>query len=342
MIQTNSPTMNNNRTRRTLMLAAVVLALHATSRGRAHEASVPIRIVSYNVHLLPDVATRFAGKCSASQYRATAIGERFAPFDLIGISEAFDHDHTLALLNSLQTSSEVPLSIAWGPQRSGRHLIGSGLILLSHWPIEQTHTITYSHASRFIDSGFKADGFAAKGALHARLRIGEHPSARLDCFLTHLESRSQVARAKQIQELSAFIAEHAASDIPLIAMGDFNVEALQGEAQQYTSRSTPYHRLRRALSYQGRRLLDVETIRQRGPTGTSDAVANDGGRRIDYIFVSLPKTAQGPRLTPLTASTLPMLDQRVPEGSLSDHLAVTCDARFSWRTSVSQQRTRTR
>ncbi len=342
MIQTKSSSFGLSEFGRIRILGAVVLALHAASLGRAHDVAVPVRVVSYNVHLLPEVAAHVAGKCGASGYRATAIGARLAPFDLIGISEAFDHDHTLALLNSLQTSSEVPLAIAWGPQRSGRHLIGSGLVLVSRWPIEQTHTITYSHASRFINSGFKADGFAAKGALHARLRIGEDPDARLDCFLTHLESRSEDARAKQIQELSAFIAQHASRDIPLIAMGDFNVEALEGEAQQYVSRDTPYHRLRRTLVYQGRSLLDVETIRQYGPAGTSDAVARDGGRRIDYIFFSLPKGTGRSQLTPLSAATLPMLDERVPEGALSDHVAVTCDARFSWRTRPSNHRTRVR
>lgn len=151
---------------------------HAASSSREFttaQFTVPMRIVSYNVHLLPDIAARLAGKRGESAYRAQAIGKQLAEFDLIGLSEAFDRDYTQALLRTLQSNPTIPFAIAHGPGRSGRHLIGSGLVLASRWPIEQTHTITYSQASRFLTDGFKADGFAAKGALHARIRIGNGP-----------------------------------------------------------------------------------------------------------------------------------------------------------------------
>lgn len=55
-----------------------------------------------------------------------------------------------------------------------------------------------------------------------------------------------------------------------------------------------------------------------------------GDRRIDYVFMSNPKMAFAAKLHPRSAQTLAMLDAQVPEGSLSDHLAVFCQADFRW------------
>lgn len=311
---------------------------HAASSSREFttaQFTVPMRIVSYNVHLLPDIAARLAGKRGESAYRAQAIGKQLAEFDLIGLSEAFDRDYTQALLRTLQSNPTIPFAIAHGPGRSGRHLIGSGLVLASRWPIEQTHTITYSQASRFLTDGFKADGFAAKGALHARIRIGNGPNARLDCFLTHLESRSSSARQKQIAELSEFISLYAVDNYPLVIMGDFNVNAGNvntNEADRLAPAiaNTPYQQLLSSLTHQGRQLYDLGRICSPRNRGTSNAMVLGGDRRIDYVFISNPKRTFAAKLHPRTAETLAMLDTRVPEGSLSDHLAVFCQADFHW------------
>ncbi|MCG8448669.1 MAG: endonuclease/exonuclease/phosphatase family protein, partial [Pirellulales bacterium] len=278
------------------------------------EQTVPVRMMAYNVHLLPEVAARIAGKRSASAYRAKAIAERLLDYDIVGISEAFDRKHTKTLLDTVKANSPTELAIARGPGRSGRHMIGGGLLLLSRWPIEETHAVTYSSASRFMTSGFKADGFAAKGALHARLRLGSDVDACLDCFLTHLESRSKKARGRQIEQLADFVEEHSSLKIPMVVLGDFNVAA------DNTDKS--YQRLCQALSPAGRQLIDVG----KSAGGTSDALAEDGGRRIDYIFISPARVADSSRLEPVETRTVAMRDDEVPEASLSDHLAVACQA----------------
>lgn len=132
----------------------------------------------------------------------------------------------------------------------------------------------------------------------------------------------------QIEELSEFIAKHTSSEVPFVVMGDFNIEADDAELVPTSEIDTPYQRLRASLSHKGRQLVDVEAYRSHGPYGTSDALEADGARRIDYIFVSSPTSEYASRLEPIATSVLPMLDQRVPEGSLSDHLAVACEANF--------------
>lgn len=303
--------------------------------------TAPMRIVAYNVHLLPDIAARLAGKRGESAYRAQAIGKQLAGFDLIGISEAFDHDYTQDLIGTLQSNLTTPFAIAHGPKRSGGHLIGSGLVLASRWPIEQTHTITYSQASRFLTDGFKADGFAAKGALHARIRIGNGPNARVDCFLTHLESRSSSARQKQITELSKFISLYATDNYPLVIMGDFNVNADETDRLASAITNTPYQQLLSSLSHQGRQLYDLGRLCPPHHRGTRDAMVQGGDRRIDYVFMSNSKSAYTAKLHPRSAQTLAMLDARVPEGSLSDHLAIFCQADFRWLDCITIKAART-
>ena len=150
------------------VLALLTIAFLDSGTCQAEPAQrIELSLISYNVHLLPDIALKIAGKRGASEYRAGAIGEKISGYDIIGLNEVFDQDHAERLLHRLQARNEQAFHVAKGPERSGRHLIGSGLLLASRFPIEETHTITYSQASRFVTSGFKADGFAAKGALHA-------------------------------------------------------------------------------------------------------------------------------------------------------------------------------
>jgi endonuclease/exonuclease/phosphatase family metal-dependent hydrolase len=199
------------------------------------------------------------------------------------------------------------------------------LLLASRFPVEETHTITYTDASWFLDSGFKADGFAAKGALHARIRVSDKPRAVIDCFLTHLESRSREAREKQIVEFAVFVTKYANGTNPVVALGDFNVGANTGERDADDSSIAHHEFLRTKLVHNGHRLVDAWENVGRGAPGTNDPLGTDAGRRIDYIFVSDLASATN-KLRPLEVVTLPFLDERVKERSLSDHLGVSCRA----------------
>lgn len=289
-------------------------------------AQTPIRVIAYNVHLLPDLAAPFAGRRGTPKYRATAIAKQLVSYDVVGLSEAFDPGYTQALVSALQAESGGAFHIAIGPKRSGRHLIGGGLLLLSRYPIIESNTRTYQHASRFLTSGFQADGFAAKGALHARILVNENSHASFDCFLTHLESQSTEARDQQILELASFMREHTTAELPVLAMGDFNVPA--GVSQEPES-SSSYQHLVQHMKHEGLNLVDVGRHIVDGPLGTSNALSSDGGRRIDYIFTSHPNPKIQNILHPLRAEHRRLLDSRVPEGSLSDHLAVVCEFQFS-------------
>lgn len=281
-------------------------------------AESKIRVLAYNAHLLPRVATKFAGHRSRTEYRARAIGERLAEYDLVGICEAFDRNATQTLLGAMREQRLGEFTELRGPARSGRHWIGGGLLLISRYPLIESHSLTFKNAPRILSDGLFSDGLAAKGALHARLAVpnsfsGGEPVG-LDCFLTHLESQSTTIRTRQINELQTFIRQHAQPGRPVLVFGDFNVPA----------KGPGYSPLMASLAGEHFAMEDAFARIESTRSGTSDALAEDGGRRIDYVFVGNPRGAATATLQVSAQRTLPFLDSKVPEGSLSDHLGLEC------------------
>ena len=282
--------------------------------------SKTLRVVTYNTHLLPSIALPFAGRRSKAEYRASEIATQLAGYDLLGLCEVFDSSTRQRLLETVRSQTGDACSVAHGPSRSGTHLIGGGLLLLSRYPITDTHTITFRNRTRIVTHGFKADGFAAKGALHARLQVDD---VALDCFLTHLDSQSSEIRSRQLNELGAFISQFAKSENPVVIMGDMNIPF---SADHDANQSTGYGELISVLSASlDRDVFDLGSTLAEGPAGSSDAIASNGGMRIDYIFISNPESSALPQLEARPANHLRLLDSNVPDGSLSDHLAVSCD-----------------
>ena len=110
-----------------------------------------------------------------------------------------------------------------------------------------------------------------------------------------------------------------------MALGDFNVGANTGERDADDSSIAHHEFLRTKLVHNGHRLIDAWERVGRGSPGTNDPLGTDAGRRIDYIFISDAGSATN-KLKPLEVVTLPFLDERVKEGSLSNHLGVSCRA----------------
>ena len=304
----------------TFLLGGVSRTLHAPGAVRQPFA---LKVIAFNTHLLPQIALGLAGNRGQSAYRAQAIGERLAGYDLVGLSEVFDNDRRHELIGSLQQASGDAFHQVWYPRPRGGGFANSGLLLLSRFPIESQHLLTYRHASRFLTHGFRADSFASKGAIHARIRLGGEPAVLVDCFLTHLESRSAAARARQLDDLARFIAEHASSERPAMLMGDLNVAAdfpiaAGGDVD------SPYEQMLATLCSSGVDWIDIWPALGHGPGGTSVPEKEHGGRRIDYVFVSAPSRAASHALRPRRVAVERFIDPQVTAGTLSDHAAVEC------------------
>jgi endonuclease/exonuclease/phosphatase family metal-dependent hydrolase len=273
-------------------------------------AEMAIRSVFLNTHLLPRGIERVSGSRSDGLYRAQCIAKALASYDIIGLCEAFDPKCQRALVDSLQELSRNAFHVVSSPKPPRSYLLSGGCLLLTKYPIESIEAITFSSTSTFWSHGIFADGFAAKGAILARIRLpGPRESGTLlNCVVTHLEARSKDCREKQIDELADFLHRYAGGN-PTILMGDLNTSAEDEEE---------YARLRDALQIDGASLRDAWAELGVSDGGTSDPLTHDGGDRIDYILYAPGTGERRIRLTDV--SVRPLRDKRV--GSLSDHAAV--------------------
>ncbi|MBX9791082.1 MAG: endonuclease/exonuclease/phosphatase family protein [Pirellulales bacterium] len=321
-----------------LILVVFVIGWLAARPSGAEETPAPsaaagpetLRIVTYNVQFLPGIAA-IANKRKEPLYRAKAIGEKLAAFDIVGLNEVFERRPREMLL--------AGLGAAWGdsyhdlvsPQPPDGRFNG-GLAIATRRPLVETHTLTYTQGSSPKKYGVLADGFAAKGALHARIaRDAESaeraangkPNGCVDVFITHLEARADEIRETQYPELADFIRQHAAPDCPAIVMGDFNTH---GDAEDRAKDDAPYHRMKKLFddARAGAPFVDLWPKLHDSHGGTTNQEDVERGSRIDMIFLSNPAAGGGLVLTAIRVN--PYLDEKV--GALSDHSAVEAELRW--------------
>lgn len=287
--------------------ARVVVSAHAN-----------LRVLTYNVQHLP---VEILNKRGSGAYRVQRQVEKFADYDIIGLNEVFRHARRQELIDSMKQ--------AWGddfhsvmPNQDNVTLFGldSGLILLTRFPLLESHTLTFGNDSLIRERGPIADGYAKKGALHARIR---YPSSSgkmvdIDCFVTHLESVDATRREAQYSLLTEFIGQYASSQNPILLLGDFNTS---GAIAEMENRDSPYWRLRGSLSSIRENWSDLGVLENPSRRGTANSDLPSGGDRIDYIFLANSK--DGISLAPKRAAVQGFPDPLV--GFLSDHCAVEAE-----------------
>lgn len=131
-----------------------------------------VRLLFFNTHLLPTIAQTVAGHRGQDDYRTAAIANQLDRYDLVGLCEVFESRRREEIIRVLQQNSRNAFHAIEQPKPWGRHLIGSGLLLLSRYPIVgEPHFLTYQDASRVLTSGWKADGFAAKVVIDCAVAV---------------------------------------------------------------------------------------------------------------------------------------------------------------------------
>jgi endonuclease/exonuclease/phosphatase family metal-dependent hydrolase len=308
----------------TVVVALLALACGGEPGPKPPEDPGTLRVVCWNVQFLPGLASRKNLRKQPS-YRARRIAEEVARFDLVALQETFHDRRREQIVAGVKQAWGGAANLLMSPKPVGFAANG-GCLLLTRRPILETHSIVYSEMSRPEDYGLLADGFAAKGAIHARVAFSvERSDAFVDVYVTHLEARAGHLRPSQYRELAAFIRETADPGAPVLLVGDLNTggsrEEMQDPGSQYTAMTLAFADARPPLG-----LTDLwPKLRWEDPGGTSSQSAPGAGRRIDYVFYADP--GKGPaRLTPLTVEVEPYRDPEVM--ALSDHSAV--QAAFRW------------
>jgi endonuclease/exonuclease/phosphatase family metal-dependent hydrolase len=283
-----------------------------------------LKVMTYNVQFLPGPGRLF-NKRPDPRYRAATIAHMLSKYDIIGLQEAFDSEPRTLLLDELrrQLGDDFHYVVPPDSERSSFG-ISSGLSIITRLPIIASHTMRYGNDSSVWRYGPQADGFAAKGALHARIRLpGDFPVERsVDVFVTHLESHEAAARETQYTLFAQFVRTHSEAGRPALLLGDFNTD---GRSAFRKDSASAYNRMIAALTL-GRpnaTLMDVWPHLSDEPGGTNEQETAEGGERIDYIFLSQSADAR-PLLHPTAIRVRRFADAKV--GFLSDHSGI--DASF--------------
>ncbi|KAG1466631.1 hypothetical protein G6F56_004652 [Rhizopus delemar] len=148
-------------------------------------------------------------------------------YDVIAFQEAFAFaskrkDHLIRRARELGFNYyvESPRKYPW---QLG---IDGGLLLLSRFPIRQSHRIEYPR-------GTHADWFSVKGALHALIEL--NPKRHIHLYTTHTQASYDLnniinpgdteIRLSQFKRLREFVQETSKEGHPVLIAGDLNVDA---------------------------------------------------------------------------------------------------------------------
>ncbi len=281
-------------------------------------ANDQLRVITYNVQFLPDPAS-YRNERPNPEYRAAQIAKQVRRFDIIALQETFHKTHRAQIVTGIKKSWAGELQMVASPTPEGFFTSG-GCLLVSKTPITTRHTTVFSHYSKPADYGLRADGYAAKGVLHARvLRNAENADDFVDVFVTHLEARADDLRPLQYAEIAAFVKKHSSADHPVMLLGDLNT---RGSAEFRSDRKSQYSQLMRQLASarSGRDWIDVwPSLHKKALGGTTKQESSDIGKRIDYILLSNPKQPHA-QLVPISVAVKLFQDATVT--ALSDHNAV--------------------
>jgi len=304
------------------LLSALLIACTSIAITPASGEEASVSVITYNVQFLPGVAA-VANKRKQPEYRAQQIAKEVSQFDIIALQEVFHDTHRRQIIDGVQAAWSDNGNVFVSPKPEDR--FSGGCMIMSRLPIVETNAMIFQNFSSPDDYGVRADGFAAKGVIHARLaRSKDDPTSLIDVYVTHLEARADHLRPLQYKEMAAFVKETAHPDAPALFLGDFNT---RGMAEHRADSESQYTQLMRALNSgkSGTRDLWPELMGE-ALGGTSEQESSDIGKRIDYIFHTPGRPGQS-MIRPISIRVELYQDAKVT--ALSDHNAVV--ALFEWR-----------
>jgi len=292
----------------------------------------PLSLLSYNLYCLPWLACLTKpSTCPYSYDRTTEFLKRIPEFDIIGLQEVWSPRYQQVESYAKYKGWHV-VGSAQAPLQSmlGLRLFGGGLMIMSKYPIETTRELVF-------DKGVASDGFVRKGVLYAKVKIGD---SYVHVFNTHMQASYgyefvendpyALIRKEQIEKLSTFIAKIVDDHHPIVAMGDFNVNAIRHPHSPGTD-SKEYLDMVLSLGKNG--LFNVVDL-HKGFNGGAHPVTNTGlgvvgtkvskgGQRLDFMLEMRRSTTRMDRIyhSFTHAAVLPFAVSDAAYTHISDHFA---------------------
>lgn len=279
--------------------------LNATPSALTEDTlSPPLKILSYNIHMLPPLA-KFTGK----QRRAKRIGDllKDSDFDIVVFQEAF---HGAARRKIWRRMKETfPYVLGPANRRWYSLKTNSGIWILSKIPLKEVAELDFEYCEG-------TDCWARKGALLAE---GEHNGQTFQILGTHLEAGGpREMKVTQYRELDSVLTHFRKDGVPQIAAGDFNTKKFRD--------TTWYNQLVDILGMDDGPLLSKQKY-------SSDSYINDikiqrGDKKkrgvIDFIFYG----ANGVNASINRYVRMPRWQWSKHRQDLSDHFAIEAQIQF--------------
>lgn len=307
-----------------MLLLLPLLVVTPSWVGAAETEATTIRVLTYNVQFLPAPAS-VKNERSDPEYRAVQIAEKAGRYDIVGLQETFHEVHRGLIIERLQKLWDGRLQTVVSPTPKSFYTSG-GCLIATRLPIVGQSSMVYKNFSQPKDYGLRADGFAAKGVVHARIaRTKQLSEDFIDVFVTHLEARADHLRPLQYVEMADFIQANSNPTRPAIVMGDMNTRGAKTFRSDPESQYVQLVKHLKSTRPEGE-LIDVwPYLKGDALGGTNEQESHEIGKRIDYLFVLNPPKPHA-QLKPIAVGVRLFRDPKV--FALSDHNAV--EAKLEW------------
>lgn len=173
---------------------------------------VTLKLVTYNVQALWVVGRNRAARMRALADKLTEVDP-----DIAGFQEVFVDEDRQVLIDALAATRLRYY------QYYGSGLAGSGLLIMSAYPIKEVYFHRYTVAGAWYKI-YEGDWWAGKGVGLARI---ETPQGFVDFYDTHAQAGYgnpwyDVVRKQQMAELATFINASHTPTVPAFLVGDMN------------------------------------------------------------------------------------------------------------------------
>ncbi len=273
---------------------------HSAHTNQSENTMTELNILTLNTWGVPNSkdkdirAAALADYLSTCHHHIIALQEMWTPAAIDTVREG-------AIKGGLEHIHHFPSGI-----------IGSGLMLLSRFPVEEIGFRRFRLAGA-PEPLWQGDFLAGKGMAYARLKL---PETYLDVYNTHVVAQyrpdeqdvHRPHRAAQIFELAQWV-NRLSADVPVIVMGDFNSVPHQ-----------PGYRIMTVIAG----MKDCFGTLHPGEDGYTFIASNPYGRaghqeRLDYVFV---RDGGGLTLTPMTAEVTMQSTGQAHPPAYADHYGV--------------------
>lgn len=286
------------------LLVAILLPL--CSIGQVN-SSTTIKVVSWNIQMLPDALGMFSAALRKKQrVRAPWIIDycKEKAYDVIVFQEVFDLDIKRKLKKQLQEVYPYQVDTKKLPSRP----TSNGIFIVSRFPMKDVDHIIYA-------KGAHSDGWASKGCTLVEV---EKDGIKVQIAGTHLQAGGSDAaiahRDQQYKDIRTLMDRNAKDDIPVLVMGDMNT---------CKSNAEKYPLMIETLGVQDLPLDEEEPYTIDGNNSWNNHAK---GIQLDYVMLQARSTT-----TAITQQKIirPKEEWKGKQIDLADHYGVVTDVTIS-------------